>query len=297
MTVWSDSLAVGSGGLVGLSLGLIGGGGSILATPLLLYVVGLSPPHLAIGTGALAVAANAFMSFTNYARSGTVRWRNALVFAVVGSIGALVGASVGKVISGDRLLFLFGLLMLLVGGLMLKAKRSTPVTNSDQSSRPWVPEFTALAVGDLVAGSRRIRTNDRSQLCALGPRRLEGCGRVYIRRLRRRVDRDATCQSSVAIQERPGHRICIADFRCCGLCSLQKRPASVFAAQLIGPNRVRHLFNRATQLGVWPDYLKIAVRDLLQPVALTAEYEETARRIRKFARERVKGFDEVGGVA
>lgn len=78
MTVWSDGLAVGSGGLVGFSLGLIGGGGSILATPLLLYVVGLSPPHLAIGTGALAVAANALMNFTSYARSGTVRWRNAL---------------------------------------------------------------------------------------------------------------------------------------------------------------------------------------------------------------------------
>ena len=151
MTIWSDGLAVGSGGLVGFSLGLIGGGGSILATPLLLYVVGLSPPHLAIGTGALAVAANAFLNFTNYARRGTVRWRHALVFAVVGSIGAFAGSSVGKAINGDRLLFLFGLLMLLVGGLMLKAKRSTAATNPDQNDRPWVPEVTALAVG-LAAG-------------------------------------------------------------------------------------------------------------------------------------------------
>ena len=47
--------AIGSGGLVGFTLGLIGGGGSILATPLLLYVVGISQPHIAIGTGALAV--------------------------------------------------------------------------------------------------------------------------------------------------------------------------------------------------------------------------------------------------
>ena len=65
MSILSTGLAVGSGGLVGFSLGLIGGGGSILATPLLLYVVGLSPPHLAIGTGALAVAANAFLNFSN----------------------------------------------------------------------------------------------------------------------------------------------------------------------------------------------------------------------------------------
>jgi hypothetical protein len=50
-------------------------------------------------------------------------------------------------------------------------------------------------------------------------------------------------------------------------------------------------------LGVWPDYLEIAFKDSLKSVLLTAEYEETARRIRKIAREHVKGFDGVGGVA
>ena len=50
-------------------------------------------------------------------------------------------------------------------------------------------------------------------------------------------------------------------------------------------------------LGVWPDYLEIALKDSLAPVALTAEYDETARRIRKIAREHVKGFDKPGGVA
>jgi len=58
--IWCTVAALGSGALVGLSLGLIGGGGSILATPLLLYVVGVSQPHVAIGTGALAVSANAY---------------------------------------------------------------------------------------------------------------------------------------------------------------------------------------------------------------------------------------------
>ncbi|CAN7694553.1 hypothetical protein LJR239_005634 [Neorhizobium tomejilense] len=46
-------------------LGLLGGGGSILATPLLLYVVGVTQPHVAIGTGALAVSANAFANFAS----------------------------------------------------------------------------------------------------------------------------------------------------------------------------------------------------------------------------------------
>jgi hypothetical protein len=50
-------------------------------------------------------------------------------------------------------------------------------------------------------------------------------------------------------------------------------------------------------LGAWPDYLEIAYKDSLAPVALTAEYEETARRIRKIARDHIKGFDAPGGVA
>ena len=147
MSLASSSLAVGSGSLVGFSLGLIGGGGSILATPLLLYVVGLSPPHLAIGTGALAVAANAFLNFTNYARKGVVRWRSAVIFAVVGSIGALAGSTIGKAINGERLLLLFGLLMFLVGGLMLKTKRTAALIETRENAQPWIAVATALMVG------------------------------------------------------------------------------------------------------------------------------------------------------
>ena len=62
------------GALVGFMLALVGGGGSILATPLLLYGVGISQPHLAIGTGALAVSFNAFTNFAAYARRGHVWW-------------------------------------------------------------------------------------------------------------------------------------------------------------------------------------------------------------------------------
>jgi uncharacterized membrane protein YfcA len=56
------ALAIGSGGLIGLVLGLIGGGGSILAVPLLVYAVGVASPHVAIGTAAVAVAVNAAAS-------------------------------------------------------------------------------------------------------------------------------------------------------------------------------------------------------------------------------------------
>jgi uncharacterized membrane protein YfcA len=111
--------ALASGGLVGFSLGLVGGGGSILATPLLLYVVGVAQPHIAIGTGALAVSVNAFANLIGHARVGNVRWQCALVFAVVGTLGALAGSSLGKLVDGNRLLFLFGLVMLAVGAMML----------------------------------------------------------------------------------------------------------------------------------------------------------------------------------
>ena len=66
-------LAIGSGGVVGLVLGLIGGGGSILAVPLLVYVVGVSSPHVAIGTAAIAVGLNAAVSLGAHARLGTVK--------------------------------------------------------------------------------------------------------------------------------------------------------------------------------------------------------------------------------
>ncbi|ATA95385.1 hypothetical protein BWO76_02800 (plasmid) [Sinorhizobium meliloti] len=107
--------AVGSGGIVGFMLGLLGGGGSILATPLLLYVVGVTEPHVAIGTGALAVSVNAFANFATHAIEGHVWWRCAVVFSAMGVLGALGGSSLGKAMDGDRLIFLFGILMVLVG--------------------------------------------------------------------------------------------------------------------------------------------------------------------------------------
>jgi uncharacterized membrane protein YfcA len=107
------------GALVGFTLGLIGGGGSIMATPLLLYIVGLQP-HVAIGTGALAVSVNAFFNFAGHARAGNVQWRSAILFAGFGAAGAAIGSGLGKVFDGQRLLFLFAVLMMVVGVIILR---------------------------------------------------------------------------------------------------------------------------------------------------------------------------------
>ncbi|GAA3113950.1 sulfite exporter TauE/SafE family protein [Rhizobium viscosum] len=125
MTTASILAAVGSGGLVGFTLGLIGGGGSILATPLLLYAVGVANPHVAIGTGALAVSVNAYANLANHARKGHVWWRCAIVFALIGTAGAILGSSLGLLVDGKNLLLLFGLVMVAVGLLMLRPRRDT----------------------------------------------------------------------------------------------------------------------------------------------------------------------------
>ena len=124
MTIFHALLAIASGGLVGFSLGLVGGGGSILAVPLLYYVVGVSDPHVAIGTSAIAVAVNAASNLFGHARAGTVKWPCALVFAAAGVIGAAAGAHLGKMVDGHRLLLFFGVLMVLIGTTMLLPRKS-----------------------------------------------------------------------------------------------------------------------------------------------------------------------------
>jgi uncharacterized protein len=149
-------LALLSGGLVGFTLGLIGGGGPILATPLLLYVVGVAQPHIAIGTGALAVSVNAFANFAGHWRAGNVRWGSAIAFALFGVIGAFVGSTVGKAFDGQKLLFLFALIMIVVGALMLRSGSArAKVEAADDVVASHRPAFSmklvivALAVGAL----------------------------------------------------------------------------------------------------------------------------------------------------
>lgn len=156
MTLSTILLTLASGGLIGLVLGLVGGGGSILAVPLLVYVVGMGSPHAAIGTAAVAVTANAAASLFGHARAGRVKWRCAGVFSLAGVIGAALGAELGKAIDGKRLLFLFGLLMIGVGLSMLRKRRAAEAPDvrlTRESAAALMPRLvpTGLGVG-LAAG-------------------------------------------------------------------------------------------------------------------------------------------------
>jgi uncharacterized membrane protein YfcA len=138
-------LGLASGALVGFSLGLVGGGGSILAVPLMVYVVGVSDAHVAIGTSAIAVAANAAINLSNHARGGTVRWSCALPFAAAGIIGAFAGSLLGKMLDGQKLLALFALLMLVIAALMLKT-RSRIGASDVQMNRDNMPAIVGLGL-------------------------------------------------------------------------------------------------------------------------------------------------------
>lgn len=144
MPLVTDLHSVASGGIVGFALGLLGGGGSILAVPLLIYVVGLRSPHMAIGTSALAVSTNAFANLIAHSRAGNVKWPCAAVFAIAGVVGAAIGAGLGKAFDGARLLFLFGMIMLAVAAAMYSPR----ATKGD----PDVRITRAIAVRLIGAG-------------------------------------------------------------------------------------------------------------------------------------------------
>jgi uncharacterized membrane protein YfcA len=141
-----------SGSLVGFTLGLVGGGGSILAVPLMVYLVGLKNPHIAIGTSAFAVAVNAAVGMVNHARHGSIKWRIALVYAVAGVVGALAGSTVGKAFNGEKLLFLFAILMVVVG-LTMVWRRGRQGRADASLNRQNAPQVLGAGLGTgLISG-------------------------------------------------------------------------------------------------------------------------------------------------
>ncbi|MAF61199.1 MULTISPECIES: sulfite exporter TauE/SafE family protein [Pseudomonadota] len=121
----SLALAALGGAIVGLLLAAFGGGGSVLATPWLIYVVGVADVHVAIGTSAAGVAINALAGLLGQARAGAVKWPCASVFALAGVTGAMIGAHFAKQVDGEALLGYFAAAMALVALSMMRAPAST----------------------------------------------------------------------------------------------------------------------------------------------------------------------------
>jgi len=110
-------LAVLFGSLIGLLLGLVGGGGSILTVPILVYVLDQGV-HEATATSLVIVGATALFGVVPHARAGRVAPRTALLFGGAGIAGAFAGTALNRLVSGPVILLLFGVLMLVVAARM-----------------------------------------------------------------------------------------------------------------------------------------------------------------------------------
>lgn len=109
-------LALGFG--IGGSLGLLGGGGSILTVPALVYLVGQTP-QVAVMTSLAIVGANSAMGAFFHRAQGTLNWRVALLFGGAGMATAYVAAGFSDRLSPDVIMVAFAALMLLIGLLLI----------------------------------------------------------------------------------------------------------------------------------------------------------------------------------
>jgi uncharacterized protein len=114
-------LALALSTLIGVSLGLLGGGGSILAVPVLVYVARVDV-HAAIGMSLAVVGATALVGALVHARAGRVDLRAAALFGGAGMLGAPLGAQATHAVAPRVLMLLFATLMLAVGTLMLRGR-------------------------------------------------------------------------------------------------------------------------------------------------------------------------------
>ncbi|HET9221696.1 MAG TPA: TSUP family transporter, partial [Roseiflexaceae bacterium] len=129
-------LALVMGAVIGLSLGMLGGGGSILTVPALVYVLG-QDPHTAVSASLVIVGLNAATGAWLHQRAGNVRLRSALLFGSAGLLAAFAGARLSTLLAGPILLVLFALLMLVVATMMLRGAATAPVTTHDAAPVWW----------------------------------------------------------------------------------------------------------------------------------------------------------------
>jgi len=132
--------------LVGLSLGLLGGGGSILVVPLLTYVGGLDPRE-AIATSLFVVGATSLASLLGHARKGNVRWRAGLIFGAAGMVGAFLGGLAGGHIPGTVLMIAFAGMMIATAGAMIKGRKNRDGQSQTHRHPVWRILLDGLVVG------------------------------------------------------------------------------------------------------------------------------------------------------
>lgn len=136
--------------LIGVSLGLLGGGGSIITVPLLVYVAG-QEPKAAIATSLLVVGVTSAVGAISHARAGRVQWRTGLVFGAAGMVGAYGGGRLAAFIPGTWLLVAFGMMMAITAAAMLRGRRQLADTTARDGMAIGRMVLDGLVVG-MVTG-------------------------------------------------------------------------------------------------------------------------------------------------
>lgn len=143
------TLAVVLAVFVGISLGLLGGGGSILTVPLLAYVAGMDPKQ-AIATSLFVVGVTSAVGAITHARAGRVRWKVAGVFGAAAMAGAYGGGRLAHFVPGPVLLIAFAMIMIAAAVAMLRGRKE--LTDDSAGSLPVVKIVALGATVGMISG-------------------------------------------------------------------------------------------------------------------------------------------------
>jgi hypothetical protein len=117
--------------VIGVFVGLLGAGGSIMTTPLFVYVQGM-PPLEAIASSLLVVAAASLLALIRHGMRGLIQWRTGLIFGTSGMLSGFVGGQIGSYLPGELLLFVFSVIMTVTGIAMIRESRNPRVQRASK---------------------------------------------------------------------------------------------------------------------------------------------------------------------
>jgi uncharacterized protein len=144
-------LALAAGAVIGLALGALGGGGSVLAVPALIYLLGFTP--VAATTASLViVAVTSATALSAHARDGQVRWRTGLLFAAAGIVPAMLGGLLAGRLPDAVLTVAFAAVAAVAAVRMLRPHRTSPVTTADPAGAAAAGAGLGAVTGVLGVG-------------------------------------------------------------------------------------------------------------------------------------------------
>jgi len=134
---------------IGMSLGLLGGGGSILTVPALVYLAGVEPKS-AIAMSLFVVGVTAAVGLIPHARAKRVHWRTGLLFGAAGMVGAYAGGRIAGYIPASVLLGGFAVMMIVTAAAMLRRRRGKDPAAASHATPGRRPVGRILAEGVTV---------------------------------------------------------------------------------------------------------------------------------------------------